>query len=643
MSKQVRIAVALVILLAAGLSAFLIVLWAAQKPDGAASREPGPAPETAVVRRIPERVPSAGLRWSMGAYPEQYGGANLVETHMSAVRGEEEKFKQRERVMDVAGQAYCREFNTRFSYAQGGDNAPEVHLTYLKGAETFAGQIVARRLKPNFAYQVKLRGLGGYREAFERIGSVGRWRLPGHGTNCTDEQYREAENKDEAESYLFFDFFVTDSQGNAVKRLYGDSSLHVLFNAGHQRRHRPADSMPRKAVLPGTDPTLYANPRAVFKTQYVQAQSEENMFETGHRPPIGDARLPPGRYVAELVLTEESFHGYGDAGRWKTVMRAPVEFQVLDQPRPSRTWRDGQMVGEAFSCQNAQPEGLSALRAGPEFIEAVAEGKAEVTFAGQSGPFPPGRYCLAWTMQAQKCTEIWVDLDNGDGWEVADAYPLKPPESGRPTQIQLEVTSRVENRSLRAWRMRFAGAEGQIRLEDPRLLRLPGGGEPDNSPWDARQRAHKFEAETLMTRFSGSVVRDPEAENGYARRAHNVEKLRGLVLSPFIELAPGRYEAIYRLRRRPVEEPDSIVAYVDVSENKGETIAQRPVRGSDLPGGGTYGSISLPFTASHHLVGFEFHVFPKTEGVTLDWCAVRPVEKEATEEKSAGQSEGNGF
>ncbi len=90
-------------------------------------------------------------------------------------------------------------------------------MEYLKKAETFVGRITAKGLKPNFAYQVKLKGVPKYRDSFERIGYLGRWRLPNRGPNCSDREYAAYENKSEARSYLFFDFFVTDEHGNATK------------------------------------------------------------------------------------------------------------------------------------------------------------------------------------------------------------------------------------------------------------------------------------------------------------------------------------------------------------------------------------------------------------------------------------------
>jgi hypothetical protein len=278
---------------------------------------------------LPEGVPSAGLAWSKARYPQQYAPPNRLSVELAGL----DDFKN-ERFFDVGSQAYSREFIANFSYTSPDAKRPEVHLEYLRRAETFIGKLSGRGLKPNFAYQIKLRGRFSDRLAFERIGHLGRWRLPGGGTNYLDTAYEAFPTKELAESYLLFDFFVTDSHGCAEKEFYADSSLHVLWNL-RQRMPAASDGRPVECQCDESNRLVYANPRAELSPQQIFAESEEHCLAPHNRPPVNEAFLPPGTYSAELVLTEESFHGYGGNGFWATVMSAPVEFQVLDQPRPS--------------------------------------------------------------------------------------------------------------------------------------------------------------------------------------------------------------------------------------------------------------------------------------------------------------------
>jgi hypothetical protein len=305
---------------------------------------------------VRELIPSGGLDWSRNQYPDQYDSENRRETTLRPVEGvATDEFRQRQRFLDVAGRAFSRRFNSRFSYEPGAEWSPEVRVKWRARAETFVGRLEASGLKPNFAYQVKLRGVFQDRQAFERIGRLGRWRLPGFGTNFTDADYEAYPDKSEVRSYLFFDFFVTDAAGNASKEFYLDSTLHVLYNATWQGRPRKSDTRPIM-VRPGRpNSELYARPLPEVDPQEIYAESEERSPSGNTRPPVGEAFLPAGSYRAELVLTEESFHGFGDAGYWATVMRAPVEFEIIDLPHPpAGSWKSLEPIVE-LSLADARP------------------------------------------------------------------------------------------------------------------------------------------------------------------------------------------------------------------------------------------------------------------------------------------------
>ena len=235
--------------------------------------------------------------------------------------------KKEERWRDLADNPYSRKFRRGFRYDGSGNWKPRVTVTYSRRADTFRGRVVAEQLKPNCAYQMKLQGRWEDRTAFERIGRVGRWWLPaGSSTNFTDEDYERFAQKEKAAAYIFFDFFVTDERGHAEKDFSLDSSLHVLW-------HTPADTYEKESPLLTprsvlhlivSNPDIYENPSSTKTTAGVVAEAEQG----GGRAEPRSVRLPDGEYNVTLLLTEESFHGSGDAGWWASVMQADVSFEI---------------------------------------------------------------------------------------------------------------------------------------------------------------------------------------------------------------------------------------------------------------------------------------------------------------------------
>jgi len=230
------------------------------------------------------------------------------------------------RWMDIAGQLYHPDFVARFRYDDTGPEGPQVRIRIKSPGPTLQGRLEARNLKPNFAYQIKLRGDPADRIGSEAIGFAGRWRLPGWGTNYSDFDYIQYHDKSRVEAYLLFDFFVTDCDGNAVRTFALDSSLHVLWN-GTQRREKVPDADLLPVVVDASDPETYYYPRAKPTTQWIWAERERRRYLSADQTLF----LPAGAYHAEIVLTEESFHG-GSRGEgfWATVLRCPVEFIVED-------------------------------------------------------------------------------------------------------------------------------------------------------------------------------------------------------------------------------------------------------------------------------------------------------------------------
>jgi hypothetical protein len=592
--------------------------------------------EQGVSRRcIPEPVPSGGLEWSRRNYPRQYEADKCVSTRMAVVEPGEARFEQRLRAMDVAGNTFSRPFLTGFDYADS-----RVSLRYLRRAETFVAELRGRGLKPNFAYQIKLRGIHEHPAAFERIGRVGRWRLPGEGINFSAEQYRQAENKEEAESYLFFDFLLTDSRGNAYKRLYADSSLHVLLNPLHQRNPEPGDSLAVSVPLQGTDPGLYANPRARLGPEAVYAQTEAGFFPGNDRPPIGSAYLPPGHYRAELVLTEESFHGYGDAGRWATVLRTPVEFEVLDRPHRPRTWSNGTMVGHPFKLEDLKTTGFSHLVCEDGIVAGQAPGTASMEFRQRRETRPPRRYYLSLEYRAGGTEEIVLMLDNGDGFEWEDRYRIESGPEGQWQRAEVEVTSRLAGRYVRRVKLWFRGENQHLGLRELALFGAPGVAVSPPPYTGGDGRCRRFEAETLDSRVAGSVAEDPRAENGLARAEKNHPPAPGaLVTGPYIDLAPGTYRALFRLRYGGTDS-EGRVAVVDVVGQSGERIAKRALSVADVPADGSYRTLPLSFETREYSPRLELRVFARAPGLWVDWCAIEPEKKGGQEAADAFTSDG---
>lgn len=234
-----------------------------------------------------------------------------------------------QRWCDMAGNFYSTRLIREFSYERPGPSGPFVRVRVEPEGPTLKGRLEARGLKPNFAYQIKLRGLPEEDfEAFERIGYAGRWRLPGWGTNYTDEDYRQYPDKKQVEAYLFFDFFVTDKKGDAIRDFELDSSLHVLWNASRQTG-TPNVSDLEPVMVVADDPLNYAIPRARESLELIWAERE--MCRYRHADEL--IRLPPGEYIAEIVLTEESFHSpYNDGGYWATVLACPAHFTITEMP-----------------------------------------------------------------------------------------------------------------------------------------------------------------------------------------------------------------------------------------------------------------------------------------------------------------------
>ena len=478
--KLTLAAVVMILMLACILSYLLVAdpFGHLRKPK---PRVPLPLRGQSSALQVLETYPSSGRAWSMKTYPEQYrDAANLAVAPFVGVSTEDDtRFPENERFMDIAGRGYSRKLLDDFSYTSPDAKRPEVRVEYLKRGETFIGRIVGSGLKPNFAYQIKLRGQWGDRKGFEKIGYTGRWRLPGRETNYSDKDYEAFPHKEQVEAYVLFDFFVTDPAGRVDKPFYLDSALHVLWNYEKQRGYQPGDTYPQTFTREGADRALYAHPKAEFSSVRLFAESEQHNRSTNNRKPVGEALLPEGNYKAILVFTEESFHGFGDAGLWATVMSAPVEFEVVAQLHP--------------------PTGLrlkSESGAGPIDLDQAALQEIEVTsrtttgFEGNAtGDMPSvtlpvlfdvpegARYLLSAELYAAGNHTWQIHADHGRGEFDSTPHYSIPSTGPRGWQrFEVEITSAVAGKPARL-QLVLSRAKGPVGIRDVTVRRVVEGGE----------------------------------------------------------------------------------------------------------------------------------------------------------------------
>lgn len=259
------------------------------------------------------------------------------------------------RFRDALDNPYSPEFQTSFSYQPG-------MLTHtLTGGATLSGRIHAERLKPNFAYQVKLEGMptqpypwdkdalkDPYNAANQQIGRLGRWWCKECQWNVRDSELDQHKGHT-VNGYLLFDYFVTDGLGNADVLLTLQSSFHVLWRL-NQRPHETNDGDIRTyKVASSIDPVTsevygYSDPIEPAELQiYAEWEPE--------RPLPGKVVFPPGEYRCRLLLTEESFHNvppalaerfpwgrtkHEDGGWWGHCLTdEQLSFTITGSPQPT--------------------------------------------------------------------------------------------------------------------------------------------------------------------------------------------------------------------------------------------------------------------------------------------------------------------
>ena len=118
--------------------------------------------------------------------------------------------------------------------------------------------------------------------------------------------------------------FITDENGNAVLNFETKSSYHVMWKTS-QRSATLSDG-PVKSRSFDADPSL----SPAYDTDYPPRTI--NIFGEWERLPVGGVHLQVGDYLAQIILTEESFHGSGGppyAGNWAAAIGAQIDFSLI--------------------------------------------------------------------------------------------------------------------------------------------------------------------------------------------------------------------------------------------------------------------------------------------------------------------------
>ncbi|MFQ6097522.1 MAG: carboxypeptidase-like regulatory domain-containing protein [Armatimonadota bacterium] len=248
---------------------------------------------------------------------------------------------------DIADQTYTEAFQGIFDYFDTGTSY--VTVDWNDSAPTLSGTLTAVKLKPNFAYQMKLEGKAPIDNARRppnpsknpegwaswQLGHVGRWWCETDGWNVSDSELNSHVRRGHSViGYLLFDYFVTDEHGNVTKIFALDSSYHVLWKVS-QRAPGANDSTPTSHTVVMTSAWGY-DVDETDGTVEIYAEWEPN------RPLPGEVTLPAGTYPVSFNITEESFHAnltYDQplGGFWAQVLKGDVTFVVSGGGEPSGT------------------------------------------------------------------------------------------------------------------------------------------------------------------------------------------------------------------------------------------------------------------------------------------------------------------
>jgi hypothetical protein len=246
---------------------------------------------------------------------------------------------------DVGGNLYSAAYQAGYSYTQSC-----VRITYTTNGTLLRGTLTAANLKPNFAYQLKLSGQPEAAPAAnEALGFSGRWwreewngtqwanggnlnaKGDGYSPNPNDIWYLDHKDDPYTGSptglryrftgYRPFDYFITDTNGNASLDFVMRDTYHVLFGDWQGAPGVNDGSMKLHAFDP--DPAAHS----AYDTDYPAATN--GVYGEWERLPRGGIFLAPGDYDLDFLLTEESFHESGLGGTWAHAVHGPARFTIV--------------------------------------------------------------------------------------------------------------------------------------------------------------------------------------------------------------------------------------------------------------------------------------------------------------------------
>ncbi len=316
---------------------------------------------------------------------------------------------------DVASNVYDSAYSGTYTY----DDAT-VTLIYGTGGDpvTLAGHLSAVNLKPNFAYQIKLEGKpsgqwgdDGDDVANENIGFLGRWwRVQPNPGNSSDADYLA--HHDDPDyiyiGYLVFDFFITDSAGDAEVDFALDSSLHVLVLDAQGSPGACDTPFQWRTVVGWASDPAYATDVGPTDVGVFGRQ------ESG-RPCYGEAVLATGSYDCQFILTEESFHQTEvGSGNWASVMAFD---QLQFDTSAGTTLPDAHDYVDIGNPASEAGHALSGW--GP--IEPDTHGG---NWGGLGGESPPGKCRTIWSPVENDPVENWASLELDFGISDTEAKCL---------------------------------------------------------------------------------------------------------------------------------------------------------------------------------------------------------------------------
>ena len=275
-------------------------------------------------------VTLGGLLWTVPGEAAEAQGASGGPFRARPVQAKDLRWQ------DVSDCHYAPAFRAAFSYQR---TAPLLEARISAGEAKPFGHLRARRLKPNFAYQLKLCGRGSLLGSTEaenglnaeawanwELGRQGRWWCEECRWNVGDWDLRwHLSRGHHVNGYLLFGWFVTDAQGAAEVDFRVLSSYHVLWKVD-QRRPATSEQPGEPHHGDRIEPPAAAQRRR-DRAERVELGRQRTRSPQGNNPDVEtpggqlggqQARLARRPVVVEAVEQmddQRPAHGFGPSSR----------------------------------------------------------------------------------------------------------------------------------------------------------------------------------------------------------------------------------------------------------------------------------------------------------------------------------------